>query len=152
MPIQYYRVYPSSHGVGVGLPPVLPAESSTKPARFAPVWHDPGPIAPPRQTAPGPTPPRSTQRGPIQPAIANRPQTIQPTPGQPRANAAPVNSARPKPIAPGVVGFARLLTDPTRPAFVGMRPHNRPANGPGIKPRANDQPSTIAPQTGRILK
>jgi hypothetical protein len=35
MDIQYYRVYPSSHGRGVGLPPVLPAESSTKPARFA---------------------------------------------------------------------------------------------------------------------
>jgi hypothetical protein len=34
MPIQYYRVYPSSHGAGIGLPPVLPAESSTKPARF----------------------------------------------------------------------------------------------------------------------
>jgi hypothetical protein len=35
MGIQYYRVFPSSHGQGVGLPPVLPAESSTKPARFA---------------------------------------------------------------------------------------------------------------------
>lgn len=34
MPIQYCRVYPSSHRAGIGLPPVLPAESITKPARF----------------------------------------------------------------------------------------------------------------------
>jgi len=91
---------------------------------------------------------------PINPTGANptRPRQLPPNnptnPGPTRANAAPVNPARPKPIAPGIFGFSRLLTDPTRPAFVGMRPHNRPANRPGIKPRANDQPSTIAPQTG----
>jgi hypothetical protein len=123
MGIQYYRVYPSSHGRGIGMPPVLPAGSSTKPARFARVGMIGGSIAPPRPIAPGLNPPQSTGGQPT------RPNRCKPPPIAP--------SKRAKPSKPG--GQPIGPTNPARsiPGQSTLRPNNRPiAGGQSTRKRA----------------
>jgi hypothetical protein len=126
MGIQYYRVYPSSHVLGVGLYRVLRAESTTKPARFAPVWHDRGPIAPPRPIARGPTPPQLIRGQPT------RPNRCKPAPIAPRKRGQP---AKPRPIKPGPINWGQ-------------------SNGANKPRQTNPKQSpnrlgSIAPQTGQ---
>jgi hypothetical protein len=131
MPIQYYRVYPSSHGLGVGLRGVLFGISTTKPARFAPVWHDRGPNDPPRPIARGPTPPQLTGGQPT------RPNRCKPPPIAPRKRGPP---EKPRPIKPGLINWGQS-NGANKPR------QTNPKQSPKQSP---NRWGPIAPQTGQM--
>ncbi len=99
-----------------------------------PVWHDRGPIAPPRLIARGPTPPQSTG------GQLTRPNRCKPRQSPPANGPTRPNCTNPARLNPGQMHGPTKRANRTGP---NPRPNNRPIAG-GQSPRKRAKRSTRA--------